>query len=53
MPSISNLAMPCTVPQSTPALISFGIAVWKTHGDKLDDLIGYADKMMYQQKQGK
>jgi len=39
--------------QNTPALISFGIAVWKTHGDTLDDLIGYADKMMYQQKRDK
>lgn len=45
--------MSCTVPQSTPALIYFGIDVWKTHGDKIDDLIGYADKMMYQKKQGK
>ena len=42
-----------TSEQNTPALISFGIAVWQTHGDTLDDLIGYADKMMYQQKQGK
>ncbi|NQZ81063.1 MAG: GGDEF domain-containing protein [Colwellia sp.] len=42
-----------TSEQNTPALISFGIAVWKTHGDTLDDLIGYADKMMYQQKKDK
>jgi len=39
--------------QNTPAHISFGVAVWQTHGETLEDLIGYADKLMYQQKIGK
>jgi len=39
--------------QNTPTTISYGLAVWKTHGETLDDLIGYADQMMYKQKQMK
>lgn len=38
------------ISQNTPTSISYGFAVSKKHGETLDDLIGFADKMMYQQK---
>lgn len=41
------------IAQKKPSSISYGLAVWKTHGETLDDLIGYADKVMYEQKQDK
>ncbi|WP_157826778.1 sensor domain-containing diguanylate cyclase [Colwellia sp. 12G3] len=41
------------VDQKTSSSISYGLAVWKTHGETLDDLIGFADKMMYEQKNNK
>lgn len=37
--------------KNTPTSISYGLAVWKTHGESLEDLIDHADRMMYRQKQ--
>lgn len=51
-----RLAMSVTeynIDQNTPSSISYGLAVWKTHGETLDDLIGFADERMYEQKQSK
>lgn len=39
------------ISQNTPTSISYGLAISKIHGETLDDLIGFADKMMYKQKQ--
>ena len=39
-----------TASQGVPTTMSHGHAVWKANGDTLDDLIGFADKMMYQKK---
>jgi len=41
------------IAQKTPSSISYGLAVWKTHGETLEDLIGFADRVMYEQKQNK
>ena len=41
------------IAQKTPSSISYGLAVWKTHGETLEDLIGFADRAMYEQKQNK
>lgn len=39
-----------SINQDTPTSISYGLAISKTHGETLDDLIGFADQMMYKQK---
>jgi diguanylate cyclase (GGDEF)-like protein len=41
------------IDQNTPSELSYGLAVWKTHGETLYDLVGFADQMMYQQKKFK
>ncbi len=39
-----------SISQDTPISISYGLAISKTHGETLDDLVGFADRMMYKQK---
>jgi diguanylate cyclase (GGDEF)-like protein len=41
------------ISQDTPISISYGLAISKSNGETLDDLIGFADQKMYEQKKFK
>jgi len=38
------------IEQKTPSSISNRFAIWKTHDEKSDDLIGFVDRIIYQKK---